>query len=430
MPAVGQRILRYDGLEHVTGKTLFIDDLSFPGMLYTKALGSPHPNARILNIDTSRAERLAGVATVATHKDVKNNRYGALPDEPVLADDYVRYIGQPIAAVAAVDEDTAQEAVSLIQVDYEPLEPVFDPLFAMTPEAPVIHEGGNIAYFGDSPSRRIRMGDVEKAFAEADLIVEGTYRTQSAEHAQLEPHVGIAVPEPKGRIAIYTVSQCIYFHAGQLSAILGLPLSKIHMIGGTVGGGFGAKNDLATDHVISILAMKCGKPVKWRWTRQEEFLISSNRNPWYMEYKDGVKKNGKIIARKIRSVQDTGAYNLWGSMCMDKHCFMNRGPYNIPNIWVDGYVVYTNKQPTGAMRGFGVTQPTFAWETQIDKIADALGMDKLEIRLINALHDGDVNAAGQTLDAVAVEDTLLAAAKAAGWPIPAQYSTKPEEVSL
>ncbi len=424
MAGVGQRALRYDGLQHVTGRTMFVDDLAFPGMLYSKALKSPHPNARILNIDASRAEKLAGVAAVATHRDVPNNRYGAIPDQPVFADDYVRYIGQPIAAVAAADEDTALEAVDLIKVDYEVLPPVFDPLEAMKPEAPVIHEGGNIAYFGDSPCRRIRLGDVEKGFAESDVIVEGTYTTPSVEHAQLEPHVGIAVPDATGRLTIYTVSQCIYFHAGQLSGILKLPLSRIRMVGGTVGGGFGAKNDLATDHVVAILALKCGKPVKWRWTREEEFLISSNRNPWYMEYKDGVKKNGKIVARKIRTIQDTGAYNLWGSMCMDKHCFMNRGPYNIANLWVDGYVVYTNKQPTGAMRGFGVTQPTFAWELQMDKIAEALGMDKLEIRLINALHDGDVNAAGQKLEAVAVEETLVAAAKAAGWPLPAWFASR------
>lgn len=415
---VGKSVRRYDGLQHVTGQTIYIDDLSLPGMLYSQALLSPHPNAKIINIDTSKAERVAGVAAVITHKDVPTNRYGAIPDEPVLADDFVRYVGQPVAAVAAVDEDTVHEAVQQIKVEYEVLPAVFDPLEAMKPGAPIIHEGGNIAYFGDKACRQIRLGDIERGFAEADLVIEGSYQTQSSEHAQLEPHVSISTADASGKLTIYTVSQALYFHAGQLAGILNKPMNKIKLVGGTVGGGFGSKNDLSTEPITAILALKTGKPVKWRWSRELEFLISSNRNPFYMEYKDGVQKNGKIVARKIYSVEDTGAYNLWGNMCMDKHCFTNRGPYNIPNLWADGYVVYTNKQPTGAVRGFGIAQPSFAWEMQMDKIADALGMDRLEIRLLNALRDGDLSPTRQVMAAVGAVETLEAAAKAAGWPLP------------
>jgi CO/xanthine dehydrogenase Mo-binding subunit len=416
---VGERILRYDGIAHVTGRTVYIDDLTFPGMLYTAALISPYPNARIVSIDTSKAEAMAGVAAVVTAKDVPNNRYGLIPDQPVFAEDYVRYFGQPIGAVAAVDEDTAKEAVEQIKIEYEVLEPIFDPLKAMEPDAPIIHDGGNtFKYGGRYACRQIRLGDIEQGFAEADEIVEGTYTTQALEHAQLETQVGVAVPDPQGRLTVYTVSQAVFFHAGQVAGILKMPLNKIRFIGGTVGGGFGGKNDLHTEHVISLLALKARKPVKWFWPRELEFLISTDRNPWRMEFKDGVKKDGRIVARKVRTIQDTGAYNLLGPMCMDKHCIMIRGPYTIPNVWVDGYVAYTNKQPTSSMRGFGVTQASFGHEVQMDKIAEAIGMDPWKLRLINAQQTGDIGATRQVLDSVSLIETMEAATKAAGMTLP------------
>lgn len=421
---VGQRILRYDGIAHITGRTVYVDDLVIPGMLYTRALHSPHPNARIVNIDTSKAEKTAGVAAVITHRDVPANKYGLIPDQPVLADGYVRYYGQPIAAVAAVDEDTAQEAVGQIEVDYEVLEAIFDPLEAMKPDAPIVHEGGNVFMFGNSPFRRIRLGDIEQGFQGADLIVEGVYTTQSVQHCQMETQVGVAVPDPQGRLTIYTVSQAVFYHAGQIAGILKMPLNKIRMVGGTVGGGFGGKNDLHTDHVIALLALKTGRPVKWFWPRELEFLISTNRNPWRMEYKDGVKKDGRIVARKVTTIQDTGAFSLLGPMCMDKHCIMIRGPYRIPNVWVDGYVAYTNKQPTSSMRGFGVTQSSFSGEVQMDKIAETVGLDPLELRMINALRDGDINATRQVLDSVSLLETIQVAARAADWPLPAASQSK------
>ncbi len=429
--SIGERVLRYDGLDHVTGRTRFVDDLAFPGMLHTAYLGSPHLNAKILNIDISKAEKVAGVAAVITHKDVPNNYYGAIPDQPALADKYVRYLGQPVVAVAAVDEDTAFEAVEQIKVDYEVLPAVTDTLKAMEPDAPLAHDNSNFspafAPPGTPPEeyrnypRRIRLGDVEKAFKEADVIVEEVWTSHRQEHAQLEPHVGIAVPDTAGRLTIYTVSQCVYFHAGQIAGILQIPLHKIRMVGGTVGGAFGAKNDLATDHIVALLALKTGKPVKWRWTREMEFLISSVRNHWRMEFKDGVMKDGRVIARKVRTIQGTGAYDLWASMCMDKHAIMIRGPYHIPNVWVDGYVVYTNTIPTGAMRGYGVTQATWGFEMQMNKDAAAIGMDPVEFRLINALRKGEVNATRQVINDAGVLETIVDCARLADWPVPEKY---------
>lgn len=419
--AVGQRLPSRDSLNHIEGRTVYVDDLYFPGMLYCKACHSPHPNARILNIDISKARELPGVAAVLTHKDVPFNRYGTLLDQPVLAEEFVRYQGEPVAAVAAVDEDAAQEAADLIRVDFEALKPVFDPLEAMLPDAPVIHEGGNIAHFGKYPCRQIRKGDVEAGFRDSDLIVEGTYTTPMQEHAPLEPHVGVAICDASGKLTIYTVSQALNYHASQISSIFKIPLSKVRMVGGTVGGAFGGKNELATDHIIALLAMKTRKPVKWRWTRQLEFLISSVRNPWRMEYRDGVKRDGRLIVRKIRNIQDSGAYDIFGKTCMDKHCFMNCGPYRVPNVWVDGYVVFTNKQPTGALRGFGITQAAFAWEVQMDKCAEAIGMDPIEFRLINVMRDGDYGQTGQQMWGVGATATLLAAAKEAGIKVPDKY---------
>lgn len=417
---VGQRVPRYDGLAHVTAQTVFVDDRWFPNMLHVRVFRSPVAKAKILNIDTSQAEKVAGVAYVATHQDVPNNHAA---DEPALADEEVRYLGQPIVAVAAVDEDTAQEAVEQIKLDFKEETPVFDPFEAMKPDAPKVRPEGNLLMVGDSPYRPVRLGDVEKGFAEADTTVEGSYRIPSQQHCQMEPHVSIAMMDGTGRFIVYSVSQAPFFHQGHVAGVLGVHPSKMQMVGGTVGGGFGAKNDVLVDHIAAVMALRTGRPVKWRWTREEEFIASSSRATWHIDIVDGVMKDGRIVARKIRTICDCGAYDLMTDYVMIKHCATVTGPYAIPNVWIDSYAVFTNKQVSTSMRGFGVNPASFADEVQMDRVAKAIGMDPWEIRFINAHRNGDITPTRHVVDDVSLIETMKAAAKAAGIQLPVHLLT-------
>jgi CO/xanthine dehydrogenase Mo-binding subunit len=441
LKVVGKRVKRYDGLAHVTGETRFVDDIYVPGTLTVKAFRSPMAKGKIRKLDVSAAEGLAGVAGVITHEDVPNNAFGLIPDQPVLAATEIRYRGQPIAAVAAVDEETALEALSLIKVEIDEEKPVFDPLEAMQEGAPKVRPEGNCFKWGDRPFRKVVFGDVEAGFKQADHIVEGTYVHPSLEHAQLEPQCSLAVPEANGKLTIYTVSQAHYFHLGMLAGILhtkpddlscvckwagrtrsswrgSMGLSDIKYVGGTVGGGFGSKNDIHADHVTAILALKTGQPVKWRWTREEEFLYSTFRGGWQITIKDGVKNDGRIVARQVRSIRDSGAYTSLNAYVVDKHCYLVSGPYAIPNVYVEGYCVYTNRPPSSSMRGFGITPATFATEVQMNRIATTLGMDPWEIRFINAYRHGDQTATRRVLDSVYLIETMQALAKKVGKKLP------------
>ncbi len=415
---VGQRIKRYDGLAHVSGETRFVDDVIIPGTLVVKGLRSPVPKGIIKSLDVSAAEKVPGVVAVMTHKDVANNRYGWGGDQYVLAEDHVRYKGELIAVVAAEDEDAALEAVSKMKLEIEEQEPVFDPLEAMKPGAPKVRPEGNIFMYGDSPCRKIIFGDVNEGFKRAHVIVEGRYHHQGLKHAQLEPHVSLAVPEATGRLTIYTVSQAMYFHLTWVCNIVGLPMSKVRFVGGTVGGGFGAKNDVHADHITALLALKTGRPVKWRWTREEDLLFSTFRGSWDMEFKDGVTRDGRLVARQIKSIRDSGAYTSLNAYVVDKHSFLAAGPYFIPNVYVEGYCVYTNKPPASSMRGFGITPATYAGEMQMNKIAEALGMDPWEVRFRNAFREGEMTATQRVLDSVALIETMQALAGLVGKELP------------
>ncbi|PRR69065.1 Nicotinate dehydrogenase large molybdopterin subunit [Moorella humiferrea] len=413
---IGQRIPLYDSYRHTTGQTKYVDDIYLPGMLYVKTAKIPVPHARILNIDTSAAERVAGVAGVITYKDVPNNYWGPfVQDQPVLPDKFVRYLGQPVVAVAAVDEDTAYEAVDKVKIDYEELTPVFDPEEAMQPGAPEVHEGGNIAKFGGYDAMMVRLGDVEKGFAESDYIIEHKFRTSMNEHASLEPHCSVAEADANGHITIYTASQTTSWHQFLICGVLGVPINTVRIVSSPTGGGFGGKSNPSTEFVCALLARKTGKPVKWRWTREEEFLISTVRSADIMWMKTGFKKDGTLVARKIRYIQDTGAYNDFGTYGMMKLTSQINGPYRIPNVWFDGYVVYTNKQVTGPMRGYSITQSVSANETQMEIIAEITGLDPIEVRMKNLLKDGDILPTQQVLEAVGVRETLEAVIKASGW---------------
>jgi CO/xanthine dehydrogenase Mo-binding subunit len=415
---VGQRVKRYDGLAHVAGETKFVDDVIVPGMLWTKAFRSPVSRGQIKSIDTSAAEKMAGVAAVITAADVPNNLYGWGGDQPVLTEKGVRYKGEAIAAIAAVDEDTAEEAVSLIKVDIEEQEPVFDPFEALKEGAPLVRPEGNAFMFGDRPFRQIIFGDVEAGFDQADEIVEGKYFHPWLEHSQLETQTSLAVPDASGRLTVYTVSQALYLHLQSLCGVLGMPMNKVRFIGGTVGGGFGSKNDAHADNITAVLALKAGRPVKWRWTREEEMLYSTARGGWHIEIKDGVKKDGRLVARKIKTIHDSGAYVSLNAYVVDKHSFLVAGPYYIPNVYVAGYAVFTNKPPASSMRGFGITPATFATEVQLNRVAEAIGMDPWEIRFINAFRDGEKTATGRIVDSVALVEVMQTLAAKAGVELP------------
>jgi CO/xanthine dehydrogenase Mo-binding subunit len=300
--------------------------------------------------------------------------------------------------------------------------------------------------FGEHPCRRVVFGDVEAGFAEADQIIEGEFRTRPMEHAPMETQVSLAVPEGKGRLTIYTVSSSLLFHHGLLSGILKMdkddlrirdlaekPLydwpDDIHVSfrSGTVGGSFGAKNDIHADHITALLALKTGQPVKWRWTREEETLYSTHRGGWLIRFKDGVKKDGRIVARQVTSFRDAGAYSALNTYVVEKHCFMVSGPYFIPNVLVEGYCVYTNKTPSSSMRGFGVFPATFACEMQMNKIAHQMKIDPWELRFVNACRNGDQTPTRRVLDSVYLIETMQACAEKAGIKLPDKLAAMTSE---
>jgi CO/xanthine dehydrogenase Mo-binding subunit len=399
MKAVGARLPRYDGVEHVTGRTTFVDDVRVAGMLWAKALRSPVASAEIKGLDVSRAEAMPGVHAVVTWKDVPLLEYGHLSalgipaDEPLLAKDEVRYKGQPIALVAAEDEETASAAVEAIGLDLDERTPLFDVRRAFDEDAPRIHQWGNwYPHFeGEMDRRQIRKGSIQEAFDKADAIVQGVYRPAAIEHVPLETQVSLVVPEASGRLTIYSCTQALYFSLGVVAAHLQVPLNRLKVVGGTVGGGFGGKVDTATETVTALAAQKSGRPVKWRWTREEEFLCSSTRAPWHMEIADAVTKDGWILGRKMLTLHDSGAYARFSPYGLTKHSFHHSGAYTIPNLEFDGWVVFTNRVPTTAMRGFGVTSISFATETHMSRIAHVLGLDPYEVRLRNANRIGDTS---------------------------------------
>ncbi|MFQ5854070.1 MAG: xanthine dehydrogenase family protein molybdopterin-binding subunit [Anaerolineae bacterium] len=413
--AVGQRIPKYDGIAHATGATKYIADIQLPGMVHVKVRGSDHHNARILSVDTSKAEALSGVVCVLTYRDVPQNRFGYSNDQLVLAEEYTRYVHQPIVAVAAEDVTIAEEAVKLIDIEYEVLEPVFDPLEAMGPDAPVIHEGGNVWNFGTYDRLRIRLGDVEQGFSEADYVFEDVFISQWQEQAPIETHAAFAEVDPRGKVTVHTVGHRVFSFQEHLAEVLQMPLTKVRVVGGTVGGSFGGKGELACEAVAALVALETGRPAKWVWTREEEFTLSTSRSSYILKMKTGVKKDGTIVARQVKSIKDSGAYFMDGGTGIKKNAIFGRGPYNIPDYHYDGYLAFTNKTPAGALRSYGVAVDTMAFEQQMDRIARELGMDSIEIRLKNTLRDGDISATGHPHDVVSAEEVLKAVAEAYRW---------------
>ncbi|RFC67406.1 MULTISPECIES: xanthine dehydrogenase family protein molybdopterin-binding subunit [Mesorhizobium] len=427
---LGKGLQRSDAPGHVTAKTKYFADRTFPGMLYLKMVRSPHHHARIRSIDTSEAEKHPGVARVLTHKDVPHNVYTILiliqvgpEDEQVLAEDKVRWKGEAVVAVLADSPRAAEEAAAMVKVDYEVLPAVFDIDAALKPDAPLVNEyhGQNYYLYDSGECRKVRFGDVEKGFAESDHILEQTYWSSPIEHAPAETTGCIVVPEGNDRFTCYTNTQAMFFTLDNTSIILQMPGQKLHMVGGTVGGGFGGKVDVTVEP-ISILASKLtGRPVRFVYSREEEMQISSPRAAEKIVLKDGVTKDGRILARQVWGYTDAGAYSRHSPYGAQKGAAHYPGPYTIPNVSIDTYCVYTNRTPSSAMRGFGVTIADFALEVQMDKLARLIGMDPLEFRFLNAYRDGDMKAHRQPTEGAALIECMQEASRTADWPVAERF---------
>jgi CO/xanthine dehydrogenase Mo-binding subunit len=424
--AVGTSLARSDALGHVTGQTQFYADRQFPGTLHLKMVRSPHDHARILSVDTSEAEKLPGVVRVITHKDVPANIYTILRliqvepnDEPVLAADKVRFKGEQIVAILAESEAIAREAVAKVKIEYDVLPAVFDVEEALKPSAPLVNEyhGRNWFTYEGHHCRRVRHGDVKKGFAEADHVIEERYQSSPIEHAPVETTGCIVVPEANGRLTCYSNTQALFFTLDNAGLILNVPFQKLRLIGGTVGGGFGGKVDVIVEPVAMLGAMLTGRPVKYAYSREEEMQVSSPRAAERIYIKDGVMNDGRIVAREVRLYVDAGAYSRHSPYGTTKAAAHMPGPYTILNVQVDAHCVYTNRTPSSAMRGFGVTIGDFALEVQMDKLARLVGMDPIAFRIRNAYRDGDRKAHGEVTKGAALVETMQAAAQLAGWPL-------------
>ena len=411
---IGKTVRRIDAPSKVSGKLKYAGDMTMPGMLHVQVLRSPHPHARIVSIDTSAAEAMDGVEGIITAADVPGeDGFGVfVNDQPIMARKKVRYVGEAVAAVAAEDLVTARRALAAIKVEYAPLPAVFDPDEAMRAGAPVLHD-----YAPDNITKHIpiRVGDVEKGFAESDLVVEESYSTQAIEHAYLEPEAGLAYVDHDGVVTLVCPDQNVTHHRHMLARIIAKPISKVRFIMSPVGGGFGGKEDMIYQGMLALLAMKTQRPVRLVFTREESIASTAKRHPSRTTLRMGLMRDGRINALHMTMVCDGGAYGLSTEGVMRKAAILGAGPYVIPNVRVDTYGIYTNNTPSGAFRSFGALQTAFATETHLDICAERLGLDPFEIRRINALRDGAMTHTKQKLGSVSLTRTLDAAEKASGW---------------
>src|SRR4051812_21879601 len=422
---IGKGTQRQDMLGHVTGTSTYFDDHKLQGMLHLKVLRSPHAHARLRRIDTTEADRAPGVRRIIRGADVPVNLNTLLSlinfgkdDEPSLAVDKVRYKGEPIVAVVADSPREAFEAIAKVRVDYEPLPAVFDVEEALKPGAPVVNETypkNTFVYHDVYDHQKLRFGDVERGFAEADHVLEQCYQMSPIEHAPTETNGSIAAPDTNGRYVVYTSTQALFFSLDTCAKILDVPSNTFHFIGGTVGGGFGGKVDTMTEPLAILGAMLTGRPVRYMFGREEEMQFGSPRGAERIFIKDGVRRDGKIIARQVRGYFDSGAYTRLSSYAVIKCVAHIPGPYTIPNVHADVFCVYTNRVPATAMRGFGVTAMDFALECQMDKLAHLVGMDPMEFRILNAYRDGDMKAHRRVAKNTALIECVQVAAEKAKW---------------
>jgi xanthine dehydrogenase D subunit len=412
---IGESVLRPDGIPKVRGQFAFSSDLHSDGMLWGRVLRSPHAAARIQAIDSSAAERMPGVVAVMTSVDVPGAQHFGLEhrDQPVFASDVVRYHGEAIAAVAADHPETARRACEAIAVTYAPFEPLLDPERAI--DAPPIHPDGNVFRF-----QRVRHGDVNLT---GDVVVEGTYEVGMQDQAFLGTESGLAQPTPDGGVDLQVATQWLHADLGQIASCLDLPPDRVHLSLAGVGGAFGAREDISMQIHACLLALRTGRPVKMLFSREESFLGHVHRHPARMWYRHHASKSGDLLKVEARLMLDGGAYASSSAAVIANAVCFAVGPYNVKAAVIDGYVVRTNHPPCGAMRGFGAVQVCFAHEAQMDKLAQRLGIDPLELRLQNALASGDRITTGQVIRGTAPVREVMLAAAAHPLPAPPDAST-------
>jgi selenium-dependent xanthine dehydrogenase len=410
---LGDRLPKYDSYDVVLGRRPFVCDMKFDGMLYGALKLSDHPRARVLSIDTSGAKKLPGVTRVFTAEDIPGEPYIGLivPDWPVMikVGELTRYVGDVLAGVVAISETVARQAVELVKVEYEVLQPITDPHEAMKPETPQIHPTGNIL-----STTIIKRGDVDDALKKSDYVVSGVFQTQTVEHGYMEPESCIARPLDSARgegVEVFSQGQGVYEDQKQIAKILNLPLEKVKVVLVPNGGAFGGKEDLSVQGHAALFAYILKRPVKITLTRDESILMHPKRHPLWMDYKLGCTKNGKLTALKARIVGDTGAYASVGMKVLERAAGHVTGAYYIPSVDVESRAVYTNNIPNGAMRGFGVNQVTFAMESLMDELCVKGGFDRWQFRFDNALDEGLATSTGQIINRGAGVKACLLAVK-------------------
>lgn len=423
LETIGKALPRVDAFDKVTGSATYTGDVRLPRMLHGKVLTSPVSHARILSIDASRALKLPGVRAVVTRDDTAGIRIGGiLRDQTVLATDKVRFQGEYVAAVAATDPDIAEEALRLINVEYDELPAVFDPVEAMGPYAPIIHEelasyksDIKAARFGNVCAHvKLHHGNLEQGWAEADLVLEEVFRTPPVHAGYIEPHTSIASAEPSGDITVWSTAKGPYRMRLELSQALQLPMSRLRVITPYLGGDFGGKGSTNLEPLAALLSRKSGHPVKVEMSRRLEFSCVHPRHPSITEVKLGIKNDGTLVALEGRVIWDAGAYADTGPRVVGKTCAL-QGAYRIPHVRIGGYCVYTNKTSFGNVRAPGSPQMFFAIESLLDMAALRLGIDPVELRLKNAVVDGDTSCTGQRIRMPMARKTLEEAAKASDW---------------
>jgi CO/xanthine dehydrogenase Mo-binding subunit len=383
-----------------------------------------------VSVNPAGALGVPGVVKVLTHQDIPNNLYtplkliGVTPDdEPVLAEGKVRYLGEPICAVVAETETAARAGAAEVEVEYEDLTPVFDVEEALAEGAPLVNEyhGRNYFTYEGHHCRRVRLGDVAAGFASADHVFEWRYQSSPIEQAPVETTGCVVVPQPDGRLRIHSDTQACFFTLDNTALILGTEFNKLRIVGGTVGGGFGGKVDVVVEPVACVAAMATSRPVRFVYDRYEEMQISSPRAAERIYIKDGVLADGRIVARQVTAYIDAGAYSRHSPYGTTKAAAHFPGPYTIPNVWIDCHCVFTNRTPSSAMRGFGVTIGDFALESQMDRIARELDIDPVQLRLRNAYTDGDLKAHRKIAEGTALIEVIQKAAELVGHELPEAY---------
>lgn len=423
--AIGHPVPQEEGPDKVSGKALYAADLLLPGMLWGKVLRSPYPHAKILGIDTTKARTVPGVHAVLTGQDLPDRRVGRLlRDMPVLARDRVLFIGEKVAAVAAETVEAAEEALGLIEVDYEELPPVFDPIAAMDEAAPTLHP--QMASYEGLPRpvatvnnvfahNRWTKGDIHEGFSAADRVFEHTFTVQLMHQGYIEPHACVVHIDDRGRAQIWANNKGPFMLREQLAAVWDLPTERINVNPTSIGGDFGGKGSFMDVPLCYYLALHSKRPVKMVMDYVQELLAANPRHPAIITMKTGVTRDGRILAHQVRVVFNSGAYGAFKPRVYIRGADHSGGPYRIPHVHIDSYMVYTNNVPCGHMRAPGKPQVAFALESHMDMMARELGLDPYEFRLRNILKEGDVTPVGEKLQHVRAEATLRAAAEAIGW---------------